>query len=422
MSNCISAPVLVLGAGIGGLATALACSEQKIPTVIWEKSLDFKELGAGIQLGPNATKVLGQMGLAQELKALASVPQKLVFYNAKNGSTIFQRELASKIEQQFGAPYYTIARADLHELLLSKVQNNSWCEIHTGQSFDSLAIDTQNPLLVQANNTSGASLKASAVIGVDGARSATRSYFYPDQDLHFTGQIAYRALLDSHQIASPHLLQQVSVWLGAQVHVVAYPMLQGRFLNIVVIAEELHLKPEMQLWHKQLIPHLPANILDLVAKNQLLSNVFKAIENWRYWLLFDRPPLSSAQLMLGSGGTLESLKVVGQRVALLGDAAHPMLPFLAQGAAMAIEDAYTLSLQLAKINKQSQDTASDVPQALQQYANLRWQRVAKVQSFARRNSAIFHWQGLMAQCRNMGLAIVGQPLTEMAWLYGYEIK
>ena len=86
MSNCISAPVLVLGAGIGGLATALACSEQKIPTVIWEKSLDFKELGAGIQLGPNATKVLGQLGLAQDLKALASVPQKLVFYNAKNGS------------------------------------------------------------------------------------------------------------------------------------------------------------------------------------------------------------------------------------------------------------------------------------------------------------------------------------------------
>ncbi len=422
MSNCISAPVLVLGAGIGGLVTALACSQQKIPTVIWEKSLDFKELGAGIQLGPNATKVLAQMGLAQELKALASVPQKLVFYNAKNGSTIFQRELASKIEQQFGAPYYTIARADLHELLLSKVQNNSWCEIHTGQSFESLAIDTQNPLLVQANNTSGARLKASAVIGVDGARSATRNYFYPDQDLHFTGQIAYRALLDSQQIASQHLLQQVSVWLGAQVHVVAYPVLQGRFLNIVVIAEELHLKPEMQLWHKQLIPQLPANIIDLVAKNQLLSKVFQAIENWRYWLLFDRPPLSSAQLMLGSGGTLESLKAVGQRVALLGDAAHPMLPFLAQGAAMAIEDAYTLSLQLAKINRQSQATASGVPQALQQYANLRWQRVAKVQSLARRNSAIFHWQGLMAQCRNMGLAIVGQPLTEMAWLYGHEIK
>ena len=422
MSNCISAPVLVLGAGIGGLATALACSEQKIPTVIWEKSLDFKELGAGIQLGPNATKVLGQMGLAQELKALASVPQKLVFYDAKNGSTIFKRELASKIEQQFGAPYYTIARADLHELLLSKVQNNSWCEIHTGQSCESLAIDTQNPLLVQANNTSGASLKASAVIGVDGARSATRNYFYPDQDLHFTGQIAYRALLDSQQIASPHLLQQVSVWLGAQVHVVAYPVLQGRYLNIVVIAEELHLKPEMQLWHKQLKPQLPANILDLVAKNQLLSSVFQAIDSWRYWLLFDRPPLSSEQLMLGSGGTLESLKAVGQKVALLGDAAHPMLPFLAQGAAMAIEDAYTLSLQLAKINKQSQATASDVTQALQQYANLRWRRVAKVQSLARRNAAIFHWQGLMAQCRNMGLAIVGQHLTEMAWLYGHEIK
>ncbi len=422
MSNCISAPVLVLGAGIGGLATALACSEQKIPSVIWEKSPDFKEVGAGIQLGPNATKVLGQMGLAQDLKALASVPQKLVFYNVKNGSTIFQRELASKIEQQFGAPYYTIARADLHELLLTKVQNNSWCEIHTGQSFESLAIDTQNPLFVQAHNTSGAHLKTSAVIGVDGARSATRNYFYPDQDLYFTGQIAYRALLDSQKIASPYLLQQVSVWLGAQVHVVAYPVLQGRYLNIVVIAEELHLKPEMQLWHKQLKPQLPANILDLVLKNQLLSSVFQAIDSWRYWLLFDRPPLSSAQLMLGSGGTTESLKAVGQKVALLGDAAHPMLPFLAQGAAMAIEDAYTLSLQLAKVKHNSQSSTFDIPLALQQYANLRWRRVAKVQSLARRNSAIFHWHGLMAQCRNMGLAIVGPQLTEMAWLYGHEIK
>ena len=417
MSNCISAPVLVLGAGIGGLATALACSQQQIPTVIWEKSLDFKELGAGIQLGPNATKVLGQLGLAQDLKALASVPQKLVFYNAKNGSTIFQRELASKIEQQFGAPYYTIARADLHELLLSKVQNNSWCEIHTAQSLESLFIDSQNPSLVQANNTSGTSLKVSAVIGVDGARSAIRNYFYPAQDLSFTGQIAYRALLDGQQIQSPHLLQQVSVWLGAQLHVVAYPVLQGRFLNVVVIAEEPHLQPEMELWHKQLKPQLPAKIMHWVAKNQVLSSVIHGVESWRYWLLFDRPPLSSAQAMLGTASPLETLKSVGQKVALLGDAAHPMLPFLAQGAAMAIEDAYSLSLQLAKVK-----ATADIPQALLEYANVRWQRVAKVQSFARRNSAIFHWQGLMAQCRNMGLAMAGRKLTEMAWLYGHEMK
>jgi salicylate hydroxylase len=104
-------------------------------------------------------------------------------------------------------------------------------------------------------------------------------------------------------------------------------------------------------------------------------------------------------------------------VAFLGDAAHPMLPFLAQGAAMAIEDAYTLSLQLAKVK-----ATADIPLALQEYANLRWQRVAKVQSLARRNAAIFHWQGLMAQCRNMGLSIAGQKLTEMAWLYGHEIQ
>jgi salicylate hydroxylase len=297
------------------------------------------------------------------------------------------------------------------------VQNNSWCAIHTGQSFESLVIDPQNPSLVQANNTSGASLKASTVIGVDGARSAIRNYFYPNQDLHFTGQIAYRALLDGQQIASPHLLEQVSVWLGAQLHVVAYPVLQGRFLNVVVIVEEPHLQPEMELWHKQLKPHLPAIIIDGVAKNPLLSSLFHAVENWRYWLLFDRPPLSSAQAMLGATSPLEILKAVGQKVAFLGDAAHPMLPFLAQGAAMAIEDAYTLSLQLAKVK-----ATADIPLALQQYANLRWQRVAKVQSLARRNAAIFHWQGLMAQCRNMGLSIAGQKLTEMAWLYGHEIE
>lgn len=422
MSEANIAPILVLGAGIGGLATAWACSQQKIPTVIWEKGSDFKELGAGIQLGPNVTKVLAQLGLAQELQSLASVPEKLVFYSARNDARIYQRALGHEMQQQFAAPYYTIARADLHELLLAKVQKNPYCQIHTDHSLESLAWDAQNPTLVKAQTSQGKSLSALAVVAADGARSFTRDYFYPHQELNFTGQIAYRSLLDFQSVQPSQLLQQVSVWLGDQVHVVAYPVLQGRYLNLVVITEEKHLQPEMQLWHKKFQPSLPRKLLEQVQKNPTLLGLFQSIESWRYWLLFDRPPLNAAQLMTGAATTVAHLNTLGGKVALLGDAAHPMLPFLAQGAAMAIEDAYRLSLELAThFNPTSRSDANSVDQALRHYANARWQRVAKVQSMARRNAKIFHWHGPMAYLRNLGLTTVGQALTQMNWLYGYDM-
>ena len=387
---------LIAGGGIGGLAAALAASRAGWDVRLFERANAFSEVGAGIQLGPNVVKVLHGWGLADALQAVAAVPERLQVRSAVSGQLLGELPLGAAMVQRYGAPYLTIHRADLHGVLLQAVQQHADVKLHLSRPLQSFS-QTAQAVTVRADD--GPGIECDALIGADGIWSTVRQELLGDGLPRRTGHLAYRALVRQSDL--PELLRsrQVTVWLGPRMHVVQYPVRGGEFLNVVAIVHG-EVAAEADLWDHS------ANAADLAAVTAgccaALREVMDAIEGWRLWVLHDRAPMQGAHQ-----------HAVG-RVALLGDAAHPMRPYLAQGAGMAIEDAAELGHALA----QALDPALDVPTMLQRYALNRWQRNARVQARALRNGQIFHADGLLRWGRDASLKLLGEKLLDMPWLYG----
>jgi salicylate hydroxylase len=248
---------------------------------------------------------------------------------------------------------------------------------------------------------------ADATIIADGVWSTLRQQLLGDGPARMTGHLAYRALVLQADLP-PHLqTQDVSVWMGPKVHVVQYPVRGGEWLNVVCLTEgQLQgvALQDLQDWNLSKTPQDTRADLQNALKGGCshLHALIEACDNWRLWPLCDRPPMQSpAQHAQG-------------RIALVGDAAHPMRPYLAQGAGMAIEDAAELAHQWTVLADQ------DVSQRFEAFAQVRWQRNARVQARAIRNGEIFHATGPMQWARDMGLRILGERLMDMPWLYGYH--
>ena len=420
--------VLIAGGGIGGLAAALSASKAGWNVGLYEQAHAFSEVGAGVQLGPNVVRLLHDWGLRQALDRVAAFPERLQVRDALSGNELGVLPLGKQALQKYGAPYTTIHRADLHSLLLQAVRSQGNTSLTLGSSLfgytdnaDAIALQIQSsPPATKSESTIASKsiqpaleveVSCDALVGADGLWSQVRGLMLGDAPPRTTGHLAYRAVLP--QTSLPALLrsQQVTVWLGPKLHVVHYPVRGGEWLNLVVIVQG-KVAGDPQSWDHG------ANAADLQQATRItvvmLRDLIQAVTDggsktspaWRLWALCDRPPMRGA------------FEQAQGRVALLGDAAHPMRPFLAQGAGMAIEDAAELGTQLAQAGQPGWDTAA----ALRHYALARWQRNARVQARSARNGQIFHAQGPLRWARDASMKLLGEKLLDLPWLYGSNPK
>lgn len=387
--------LIIAGAGIGGLSLAVAQSRLSAqPIRVLEKTAVLSEVGAGLQLGPNAVRHLIAWGLGPALKRVAFEPRRLQVHSLLSGAVLAELALADqgRAQQIYGAPYWCLRRADLQQALLQAVQASGQVDLQLDQAWQ--ADPQARP---------GDQGEAPLLIGADGLWSPVRAWASPEVAApQASGHVAWRALLP--QITLPVALRSdcVRVWMGPRCHVVAYPVAAGEQLNLVAISNQTQepapigtedfwdQSTDLDWVRQSLLPQAPPSLRPLL----------EAVPAWRQWPLFERPPLGSAAEMARG------------RVALLGDAAHPMRPYLAQGAAMAIEDAAELAACLSQ-----QSDAS----ALSRYAQRRWQRCARVQRASLRNGRIFHASGpfgLVQKARDASLRLLGPSLLDPAWLYG----
>jgi salicylate hydroxylase len=392
MTNVVHKLVLIAGGGIGGLAAALACAQRGVPVQLLERAAQLSEVGAGIQIGPNVTRILQARGLGAALAQVGAFPKQLQARDAQTGQVLGTLPLGERAQALYGAPYVTIHRADLQGLLHTAVQAAS-VNVRLGQTVQGWRVTADG---LEVNTVNGPSVQADALIGADGVWSAVRQQLLGDVPPRFTGHLAYRALVAQADLPAHLRSDQVTVWMGPRLHVVHYPVRGGQWLNLVAIVHGA--KPEQdQDWDQA--GHTQALMQAMGAVGRDLHERLASVPAWRQWALHDRAPVSGASDMAQG------------RVALLGDAAHPMRPYLAQGAGMAIEDADTLAQCLSMGN-------ATVPEQLQAYAEQRWARNARVQARAIRNGHIFHATGPVAWGRNLSMRLMGERVMDVPWLYG----
>lgn len=388
--------VLIAGGGIGGLAAALGASKANWNVRLYERANALSEVGAGVQLGPNVVRHLQNWGLNKALEAVAAFPTQLQVRCALSGRELAVLPLGQSMAQRYGAPYVSIHRADLQNLLWTALQGQADVQLNLGQAIEHYQ---QEMGAVLIRTSAGQEVEGDALIGADGVWGRIRTQLLDDGPPRATGHLAYRGL--AHQNTLPIGLRttQVTAWLGHHLHAIQYPVRGGDLQNFVVIIQG-PIPENRENWSHS------ANAADLekalsgtcTALQEAVRAIPTASDGWRLWPLSDRPPVQNAAQMAQG------------LVALLGDAAHPMRPYLAQGAGMAIEDAAALQQALAMHNL-------DMPVRLHQYALNRWKRNARVQARSERNGKIFHATGPMRWGRNVALQLLGARLLDVPWLY-----
>ena len=390
--------LLIAGGGIGALAAGLAACRAGCSVQLFEQAQEFSEVGAGLQLGPNASRILQAWGLGDGLEGVAAFPQCIVARSSASGRELARLPLGRQAIERYGAPYATLHRRDLHALLLQALQGQSGAQLHLGRS---VAGFRESAEAVQLECADGSAVEGDALIGADGLWSRVREQLLGDGQPQPSSHLAYRTLIPREDLPAALRANEVSVWLGPRQHVVAYPVRGGALLNLVVIVQGTAGQP-MQGWDDVGLEADVQQALSTCCSS--LQDLARAAPSWGRWTLFDRSPVSAAKQMAHA------------RVALLGDAAHPMRPFLAQGAAMALEDADTLGQFL----KHLPDPQRHLPAALTQYAQQRWQRTARVQAQSRRNGQVFHLDGPLRLGRDVALRALGARLMDLPWLYGHR--
>lgn len=387
-------PLIVAGAGIGGLGAALALARQGHAVTVLEQAAAFGEIGAGLQLGPNAVRVLADWGLLPALREAAAFPDALRVRDARSARELGRLRLGDAAVARHGQAYASIHRADLHALLLRAVAREADVSWRLGARAESWQAADAGVSLALA---SGDLVAGPALIGCDGLWSRVRRAGFDAAPPRRTGHLAYRGLVPADALPAAMRANEIGVWLGRQLHVVHYPVRRGEAINLVAVVHGEPGAVDASAWSQ------PADATELQAALgpicTPLAAWLAAVPGWTRWTLHDRDPLRSAAGMARGA------------VALLGDAAHPMRPYLAQGAAMALEDAWTLG----RLSHGA--LPGDWPVRLARYAELRWARNARVQRRSRRNGRIFHASGLLRLGRDTAMAALGERLLDNPWLY-----
>lgn len=387
---------MIAGAGIGGLTASLALARAGFRSLIIEREPKLEEAGAGLQLSPNASRILIDLGLGPELSARAIVPETISIASTRAGGDIASIPIRDMAETRYGAPYWVMRRADLQAALLAKVIEHPDIDLQLGCRFEDVATYPAGVTVAHLKGSSRRQDTALALIGADGVRSAVRGELFPDIKPQFTGRIAWRGIVSADQLPRGFTTGRVQLWMGPNAHLVAYPMADGQRINLVAVVPGNWNRPG---WNEPGDPgeigqHFAPPIWPIVPRM-----IIGAVDNWRKWALFAMP----------DGG------VWGQdKVTLLGDAAHAMLPFVAQGAAMAVEDAAVLANCL-------QAQPDEIAAAFRRYEHLRKPRVARVQRAARSTGHIYHLRGPSAFARDQSIRLLGHRLlSRNDWIYNWR--
>lgn len=355
--------ILIIGAGIGGLTAALTLLNKGFEVVIYERSSELEEVGAGIQIGSNGTKVLYALGLGSALEKVAFKPQAAEMRLGDSGRVIFALPLGDSVEKRYHSPYLNIHRADLQRILVDAVREKAPNAIHLAHEVKELEQTSEQ---VTVHFLNGESAQGDILIGADGIRSVIRKELFDIEDGQFTGMAAWRMTVPTNRLPKNLVPPKATVWVGAGKHVVTYYLRGGDLVNLVGVVEQVNWPYDG--WTCR------GSKQDILAAYEgwhpTIRRIMEAGDETEYyqWALRDLAPLASW---------------FKGRVTLLGDACHAMLPFMAQGAVMAIEDAWVLAAKLAA-------HPQDIAQALQQYENTRKPRTTKVQATARRNGSLYH--------------------------------
>jgi salicylate hydroxylase len=381
--------VLIVGAGIGGLTHALCMSRAGHRVTILEANPSVEFLGAGIQISPNATKVLQSIGLGPELARVATVPEYASFRHWRTGACIHQSRLGSAINERFGAPYYHLLRSDLMRLLVDVVAQDARIDLIYG--VKALGFEVKGDAV--SVRSPDARFTGQVLVGADGIHSSIRQGLFGEQMPRFTGQVAWRFLAPAARLDPSAVAPGVTAWWGPGQHFVHYLVGQGQWVNCVCVLESTQWAQES--WVQ--LGEVAAVAEDFKGWHPSLASLIKAADASEVykWTLFDRPEMPS----WGAGP-----------VTLLGDACHATLPFMAQGAAMAIEDAAVLSRCLRE--------GSEVQASLKQYEALRKPRTTYVQRASQRNGRVFHARPPLSWLRDRVAPWAGRQT--MARLYDYD--
>jgi salicylate hydroxylase len=382
-------PFLVAGGGIGGLIAAYALASKGFPVRVFEQAPEFKELGAGIQLGPNIFRAIERIGLKTSMLEDAWVPGKIEMRDAVGGGLVTEIPLGEPFIKRFGQPYAVTHRADIHGVYLRACQGNNLVSLETNRKVEDF-VDQGDEVALRFEG--GEEVRGRALIGADGMWSKVRGRIVGDGAPRVSGHIAYRAVLKREEVPEDLWRPDVVLWAGPRTHFVHYPLRRGTLYNLVAV---FHSDRYVEGWNTVGDPE--ELFRRFKGERPEVMRLLERIETWRMWVLCDREPVKD-----WSKG----------RITLLGDAAHPMLQYLAQGACMASEDAVTLAESVAA-------TPDDLPGAFKAYETARYLRTGRVQLMARVYGEFYHATGVTAELRNLMLGgrSAQQSYDGMAWLY-----
>jgi salicylate hydroxylase len=393
MNQGKAAPVLVAGGGIGGIAAALALVRQGYQVQVFEQAPEVGEIGAGIQLGPNAFHAFDALGVGQKARDRAVLTDYMVMHDAIDGYQVGKILTDENFCARFGNPYAVIHRADVHFSLLEGAQETGQIEIFTNTRIARVEQDGQ---AVTVHAADGRSFKGAALIAADGVKSVVREQFVGDP-ARVTGHVVYRAVVDKKDFPDELKWNAASIWVGPNCHLVHYPLRGGEQYNVVVTFHSRQQeqwgvtegsKEEVQSYFQGILPKA-RQLIDLP-------------KSWKRWATADREPIG--QWTFG-------------RVTLLGDAAHPTTQYMAQGACMALEDAVTLGESLRECDH-------DWSRALDLYQHSRIARTARIVLSGREMGRIYHAKGVERLVRNdLWRGRTPQGFYDaMQWLYGWNVS
>ncbi|CAO3460280.1 3-hydroxybenzoate 6-monooxygenase (EC 1.14.13.24) [Azospirillum argentinense] len=384
-------PILIAGGGIGGLAAALGLARKGFRSIVLEQAPELGEIGAGIQIGPNAFHAFDWLGVGDAARAKAVYIDHLVLMDAVRDERIAAIPLDEPFRRRFKNPYAVVHRADLHMVLLDACRTSDLIELRTRSSVERYEQDGESVTVTLGD---GGRLTGSALVGADGLRSKVRAQVVGDAQPRVSGHTTFRSVIPTEQMPEDLRWNAATLWAGPKCHIVHYPLKGGKVFNLVVTchndaAEAVAGVPVT----KEVVYEGFAHIADRPKQ------IIERGENWKLWVLCDRDPTPDW---------------VDGRVVLLGDAAHPMLQYLAQGACMALEDAVNLSHHMA-------ETDGKLDAAFAAYNRDRFARTGRVQLNSRlMGEYVYHPAGGQAALRNavLGNSSREQHYDRVAWLYG----